>query len=112
PTVATVNDQLTEPEIPVSEIVESEPEIQNKSVILESDIIEIESTLAKVDYQLTEPEIPVLEIVESEPEIQNKYVILESDIIEIQSTVAKVDHQLIAVESAPPTPRLRGDMKK
>jgi len=30
--------------IPVSEIVESELEIQNKSVILESDIIEIEST--------------------------------------------------------------------
>jgi len=39
--------------IPVSEIVESELEIQNKSVILESDIIEIESTLAKVDDQLT-----------------------------------------------------------
>ncbi|CAD0226641.1 conserved hypothetical protein [Planktothrix agardhii] len=108
PTVATVNDQLTEPEIPVSEIVESELEIQNKSVILESDIIEIESTVATVDDQLTEPEIPVLEIVESEPEIQNKYVILESDIIEIQSTVAKVDHQLIAVESAPPNPPSTG----
>jgi len=39
--------------IPVSEIVESELEIQNKSVILESDIIEIESTLATVDDQLT-----------------------------------------------------------
>ncbi|CAD5951412.1 DUF4912 domain-containing protein [Planktothrix agardhii] len=39
--------------IPVSEIVESELEIQNKSVILESDIIEIESTVATVDDQLT-----------------------------------------------------------
>nr|CUM60820.1 protein of unknown function [Planktothrix agardhii] len=39
--------------IPVSEIVESELEIQNKSIILESDIIEIESTLATVDDQLT-----------------------------------------------------------
>jgi Uncharacterized protein conserved in bacteria len=84
--------------IPVSEIVESELEIQNKSVILESDIIEIESTVAAVDDQLTEPEIPVSEIVESELEIQNKSVILESDIIEIESTVAKVDDRLIEPE--------------
>ena len=84
--------------IPVSEIVESEPEIQNKSVILESDIIEIESTVATVDDQLTEPEIPVSEIVESELEIQNKSVILESDIIEIESTVATVDDQLTEPE--------------
>ncbi|CAD5933542.1 DUF4912 domain-containing protein [Planktothrix agardhii] len=84
--------------IPVSEIVESELEIQNKSIILESDIIEIESTLATVDDQLTEPEISVSEIVESELEIQNKSVILESDIIEIESTVAKVDDRLIEPE--------------
>ncbi|CAC5346010.1 exported hypothetical protein [Planktothrix rubescens CCAP 1459/22] len=84
--------------IPVSEIVESEPEIQNKSVILESDIIEIEPTVATVYDQLTEPEIPVSEIVESEPEIQNKSVILESDIIEIESTLAKVDYQLTEPE--------------
>jgi|LakMenEpi10Aug09_1017262.scaffolds.fasta_scaffold00147_6 hypothetical protein len=88
--------------IPVSEIVESELEIQNKSVILESDIIEIESTVAAVDDQLTEPEIPVSEIVESELEIQNKSVILESDIIEIESTLATVDDQLTVVKSAPP----------
>ena len=94
--------------IPVSEIVESEPEIQNKSVILESDIIEIESTLAKVDHQLTEPEIPVSEIVESELEIQNKSVILESDIIEIGSTLATVDDQLTVVKSAPPNPPSTG----
>ncbi|MCP9294143.1 MAG: DUF4912 domain-containing protein [Planktothrix agardhii LY1] len=84
--------------IPVSEIVESELEIQNKSIILESDIIEIESTLATVDDQLTEPEIPVSEIVESELEIQNKSVILESDIIEIESTLATVDDQLTEPE--------------
>ncbi|BBD54731.1 Rho termination factor-like protein [Planktothrix agardhii NIES-204] len=84
--------------IPVSEIVESELEIQNKSIILESDIIKIESTVAAVDDQLTEPEIPVSEIVESELEIQNKSVILESDIIEIESTVAKVDDRLIEPE--------------
>jgi hypothetical protein len=88
--------------IPVSEIVESELEIQNKSVILESDIIEIESTVAAVDDQLTEPEIPVSEIVESELEIQNKSIILESDIIEIESTLATVDDQLTVVKSAPP----------
>ncbi|WP_313653664.1 DUF4912 domain-containing protein [Planktothrix agardhii] len=88
--------------IPVSEIVESELEIQNKSIILESDIIEIESTLATVDDQLTEPEISVSEIVESELEIQNKSVILESDIIEIESTLATVDDQLTVVKSAPP----------
>ncbi|MEA5560743.1 DUF4912 domain-containing protein [Planktothrix agardhii] len=94
--------------IPVSEIVESELEIQNKSIILESDIIEIESTLATVDDQLTEPEISVSEIVESELEIQNKSVILESDIIEIESTLAKVDDQLTALESAPPNPPSTG----
>ena len=94
--------------IPVSEIVESEPEIQNKSVILESDIIEIESTVATVDDQLTEPEIPVSEIVESELEIQNKSVILESDIIEIGSTLATVDDQLTVVKSAPPNPPSTG----
>ncbi|KEI65814.1 hypothetical protein A19Y_0638 [Planktothrix agardhii NIVA-CYA 126/8] len=94
--------------IPVSEIVESELEIQNKSIILESDIIEIESTLATVDDQLTEPEIPVSEIVESELEIQNKSVILESDIIEIESTLAKVDDQLTVVKSAPPNPPSTG----
>jgi hypothetical protein len=94
--------------IPVSEIVESELEIQNKSVILESDIIEIESTVAKVDDRLIEPEIPVSEIVESELEIQNKSVILESDIIEIESTLAKVDDQLTALESAPPNPPSTG----
>ncbi|WP_237157127.1 DUF4912 domain-containing protein, partial [Planktothrix agardhii] len=106
--VATVDDQLTEPEIPVSEIVESELEIQNKSVILESDIIEIGSTVATVDDQLTEPEIPVSEIVESELEIQNKSVILESDIIEIGSTLATVDDQLTVVKSAPPNPPSTG----
>ena len=94
--------------IPVSEIVESEPEIQNKSVILESDIIEIEPTVATVNDQLTEPEIPVSEIVESELEIQNKSVILESDIIEIGSTLATVDDQLTVVKSAPPNPPSTG----
>jgi len=98
PTVATVNNQLTEPEILVSEIVEFEPDIEQESVIIESDIVEVSSTVAKVNNQLTEPEILVSEIVESEPDIEQESVIIESDIVEISPTVAKVDNELTESE--------------
>ncbi|MGL5130934.1 MAG: hypothetical protein ACRC78_00330, partial [Planktothrix sp.] len=82
----------------VLEIVESEPDIQNKSVIVESDSTELEPIVAPVDDQLTEPEISVLEIVESEPDIQNKSIIVKSDSTELEPIVAPVDAQLMEPE--------------
>jgi hypothetical protein len=67
PTVATVNNKLTEAKIAVSEIVESELNIEQESVIVEPDIVEVSSTVAKVNNKLTEAKIAVSEIVESEP---------------------------------------------
>lgn len=63
-TTKTIIDQIS-----VLEIVESEPEIQHESVILESDITETESIVVAVDDELTESEISVLDIVEAETEV-------------------------------------------
>ncbi|WP_200816856.1 DUF4912 domain-containing protein [Planktothrix sp. PCC 11201] len=84
--------------ISVSEIVESEPEIQNESIILKPDITETESTVVTVDDELTEPEISVSEIVEPEPKIHSESIILESNGTETESTVATVDDELTEPE--------------
>ncbi|WP_197047285.1 DUF4912 domain-containing protein [Planktothrix serta] len=97
-TTKTPVEDLTGSEIPISKIVESEPDISIKSTIVEPVIEEESLTIVTVDENLTELEIPVSEIVEPEPDISIKSTIVEPVIEEESPTIVTVDENLTELE--------------
>ncbi|CUR33437.1 conserved exported hypothetical protein [Planktothrix tepida PCC 9214] len=91
-------EKLTESELLVSPILETEPNIPTEPAIVESDIEEEPSIIATVGEELIEPELSVFEIVETEPNIPTESTIVESDIEEEPPIIATVDEELIEPE--------------